>query len=56
MTTDWIATTLGAWGLLLVAGTGIAALPWTDRELRASATAFATAGRLIRWGVLAVAR
>jgi len=32
-------TIASCWGLLLVAGVGIAALPWTDAELRASGAA-----------------
>lgn len=44
---DLIATTMTAWGLFMIAGVGIAALPWTDDELRASARAFATVGRAV---------
>jgi hypothetical protein len=47
MTTDLIATTFTAWALFGVAGSGIAALPWTDAELRASVQAFATVGRAV---------
>ena len=35
------------WGLLAVAGMGIAALPWSERELSESSSAFTAAPRLV---------
>lgn len=49
MTPELFTTTATAWSLFLLAGAGIAALPWTAEELRDSAGAFrALAGLVVR--------
>ena len=41
-------TTAAAWGLFLVAGAGVAVLPWTDREAREVTTALAAVPGVVR--------
>ena len=41
-------TTAAAWGLFLVAGAGVAVLPWTDREAREVTTALAAVPSTVR--------
>jgi len=47
---ELLTTVSACWGLLLVAGVGIAALPWSDAELVASARALRDAATApLRW-------
>jgi len=41
-------TTAAAWGVFLVAGAGVAVLPWTDREAREVTTALAALPSVVR--------
>ena len=41
-------TTAAAWGVFLVAGAGVAVLPWTDREAREVTTALAAIPSVVR--------
>jgi hypothetical protein len=41
MPADLVSTAATVWTLVAVAGLGIAALPWSDREVRAAARSFA---------------
>jgi hypothetical protein len=41
-------TTAAAWGVFLVAGAGVAVLPWTDREAREVTTALAAVPSVVR--------
>jgi hypothetical protein len=41
-------TTAAAWGVFLVAGAGVAVLPWTDREAREVTTALAAFPSVVR--------
>jgi hypothetical protein len=43
-----LMTTAAAWGVFLVAGAGVAVLPWTDREARAVTTALAAIPSTVR--------
>ena len=43
-----IVTTAAAWGVFLVAGAGVAVLPWTDRESREVTTALAAIPGIVR--------
>jgi hypothetical protein len=57
--TEIFATAAACAGALVVAGTGIAVLPWTEREHRAVLGAFATMASLLRAplrGSLAIVR
>lgn len=47
MSAELFTTTASAWSVLLVAGIGIAALPWSAAEVRQSAAAFVALPRLL---------
>ena len=43
-----LITTAAAWGVFLVAGAGVAVLPWSDREAREVTTALAAIPSVVR--------
>jgi hypothetical protein len=47
---DLLTTAAACAGALLVAGTGVAVLPWTDRERKAVLVAFATVAAIVLRG------